>query len=291
MKFKNQKGQAVLIVLLSLSVVLVVVMFVVSRSITDISLSSKEENSMRAFSAAEAGIERLLVSTTGTILNNQTIGDAKFSASVTNFAAGSTSVVYPISLKSGEFATFWFTRPAETSFTGRYIKLCWGDEGTLNNNSKTPAVEFTVYYTTVANDLTTLKVAKATFDPSSRISSNNFTSATSELCTVGGENFQFHTTNNIDLSNGVNGLGIAAWATPGVLQYATVKILYNDTVAHKIGIDISMNSGKILPSQGVKIESAGSFESANRSIDVYQLYPIAPVIFENAIFSPSSIIK
>jgi len=61
MKFKNQKGQAVLIVLLSLSVVLIVVMFVVSRSITDISLSTKEENSLRAFSAAEAGIERALV--------------------------------------------------------------------------------------------------------------------------------------------------------------------------------------------------------------------------------------
>jgi len=34
-------------------------MFVVSRSITDISLSSKEEGSLRAFSAAEAGLKEL----------------------------------------------------------------------------------------------------------------------------------------------------------------------------------------------------------------------------------------
>jgi hypothetical protein len=284
MEFKNQKGQAVLVVLLSLAVVLVVVMFVVSRSITDISLSSKEEGSLRAFSAAEAGIERALV--IGSYQAGE-FGDASFSGSVTNFAEGSDKETYPISLKSGESATFWFSRPNEsTHFTGRYIKLCWGDVGTLNNDLKTPAVEFTVYYTSTANNLTTLKVARAVFDPSSRASTNHFTAASSGTCTIGDENFQFYTTSNIDLLS----LGITGWATPGVLQYATAKILYNDTVAHKVGIDVS-STGSTLPSQGVKIESNGSYGDANRSIEVYQLHPIAPSIFENAIFSSGGITK
>src|SRR3989338_9963487 len=99
---RNQKGQAVLIVLLSLSVVLIIVLYIMSRSITDISLSSKEENSMRAFSAAEAGIERALVIGTG---QSGGFDNANFSANVSEFGQGEDEVVYPISLKSGEIAT------------------------------------------------------------------------------------------------------------------------------------------------------------------------------------------
>jgi len=135
--------------------------------------------------------------------------------------------------------------------------------------------EFTVYYTSTANNLTTLKVARAVFDPSSRASTNHFTAASSGTCTIGDDDFQFYTTSNIDLLS----LGITGWATPGVLQYATAKILYNDTVAHKVGIDVS-STGSTLPSQGVKIESNGSYGDANRSIEVYQLHPIAPSILK-----------
>src|SRR3990167_8727041 len=96
-KAKNNSGQAVLIVLLSLSVVLIIVLYIMSRSITDISLSSKEEDSMRAFSAAEAGIERALV--IGNSIDPTTIGSASFSADVSSFGSGLDKLVYPFSLK------------------------------------------------------------------------------------------------------------------------------------------------------------------------------------------------
>ena len=57
----REKGQALILVLLSLAVVLTVVLSVFSRSITDVSISSKENDAMRAFSAAEAGVEQVLV--------------------------------------------------------------------------------------------------------------------------------------------------------------------------------------------------------------------------------------
>lgn len=283
MKLKNQKGQAVLVVLLSLAVVLVVVMFTVSRSITDISLSTKEEDSLRAFSAAEAGIERALVIGD---YNPGSFGDASFTGSVTDFAAGLPFVVYPSSLKSGESAIFWLTRPNETGFAGKFVKLCWGDEGT-SINATTPAVEFTVYYTPTVNNLESLKIARATFDPTSR--ANNFSPASIGTCTIDGENFKFYTT--IDLSNASGGLGIAKWNISGVEQYITAKILYNDVISHKVGIDISMNNGKVLPSQGSKIESSGTYGDANRSIEVYQLHPVTPSIFENALYSSDGIVQ
>jgi len=60
-KNKKESGQALLIVLLGMAVILTLVLSIVSRSVTDISLTKKDEESLRAFSAAEAGVEQLLV--------------------------------------------------------------------------------------------------------------------------------------------------------------------------------------------------------------------------------------
>lgn len=279
---KNQSGQAVLIVLLSLSVVLIIVLFIMSRSVTDLSLSVKEEDSLRAFSAAEAGVERALV-----IGNSSgTIDSANFSANVTAFAEGATEVVFPLSLKSGDNATFWFSRPGEvTKFTGSQVKYCWGDTGTNAGGADTPALEVTIYYTTTPNDLTTLQIARATLDPnSSRRASNNFGVGQNSACTVGSESFAFQGTLNLA------SLGISGYATAGVLQYSTARILYSTTVTHKIGIDVTGTSST-LPSQGEKIVSDGSFASSNRKVEVYQLHPEVPPVFANAIFSTSGIVK
>jgi len=53
-------GQAVLLVVLTLAVVLTLVLSVISRTITDVKITTVEGDSLRAFSAAEAGIERHL---------------------------------------------------------------------------------------------------------------------------------------------------------------------------------------------------------------------------------------
>lgn len=278
----NQKGQAVLIVLLSLSVVLIIVLFIMSRSITDISLSTREEDALRAFSAAEAGVERALV--TGSNTGQLEIEDATFNATVSEFADGASEVVYPISLKSGEIATFWFRRAGETnSFNGSEIKYCWGDDGTSATNS--PALEVTIFYTTTPNDLTTLRVARATLDAdASRRGSNHFGTALESDCLIGDETFAFQGTLNMA------SLNISNYAQAGVLQYSTAKVLYNTTTSHRVGIDVS-GTGSVLPSQGSVVVSDGSYGNSNRKVEVYQLHPEVPSIFANALFSSSGIIK
>lgn len=262
---KNERGQAVLIILLSLSVVLVVVMYILSRSITDISLSSKEEDSMRAFSAAEAGIERVLV--TGSNTGSMNIGDATFNASISDFASTTSAVVYPISLKSGEIATFWFTRPGDpTVFSGNQMKLCWADDNATDN----PAIEVTVYYKVGAE----YRVYRKMLDPVASRTQNS--TVPGNNCDINGELFEYN--NTVDLTGLTN------------LQFVTAKILYNTTTAHKIGIDVSATAS-LLPSQGAKILSNGQFGDANRRVEVYQLHPVAPPIFANAIFSTSGIVK
>lgn len=270
---RNQKGQAVLVVLLSLSVVLVIVLFILSRSITDISLSTKDEDSLRAFSAAEAGVERALV-----IGNSSgSLDNAEFSALVTDFASGADQVTYPLALKSGENAVFWFRRDGESiEFDGSSVRFCWGNFGTNSADSDTPALEVTFYYTTSPDDMTTLRMARAVYDPnSSRVTANRFSSAQTSGCTIGQDTFAFQ----------------ANITTPiGSLEYATAKLLYNTSDAHKVGINVA-STGSLLPSQGEKVESAGSYGDANRKIEVYQLHPETPPIFANAIFSANGITK
>ena len=60
-KYTSQSGQALLIVLLSMAVILTVVLSFASKSITEVSITSYEEDALRAFSAAEAGVEKALL--------------------------------------------------------------------------------------------------------------------------------------------------------------------------------------------------------------------------------------
>lgn len=269
---KYIKGQAVLIVLLSLSVVLIIVLYIMSRSITDISLSTKEENSLRAFSAAEAGIERALV--IGSDIGNTTIGDASFTADVSGFGTGQNTLVYPLSLKSGEIATFWFTRPTEPSFTGNSVRICWGNSGTPASAVDTPALEASVFYRTGGG---VNQIARTTLDPNAgRTATNNFAVASSSACTIAGTTFAFQNTYSLaGLTN---------------MQFMAVKPLYNTTTPHKVGIDVSA-SGSLLPSQGVKVNSDGTYGGSNRSIEVFQLHPVVPSVFMNAIYSSTGITK
>ncbi len=272
-KHINQSGQAVLIVLLSLSVVLIIVLFIMSRSITDISLSTKEEDSSRAFSAAEAGIERALI--IGSSIGTTDLGGGTFNANVSSFGSGESQVVYPLSLKSGESAVFWYSRNGDPlSYSGSSVEFCWGDKNTSSNDTQTPALEVLTYYI----DSGVYKVSRSTFDPYSNrtITSNNFSSATSGTCTLQSEEFQFYSTANVP-----NGSGIQ-------LLYSVAKLLYNTSNSHKVGIDVGVPT---LPSQGNQIEADGSYGDANRSIQVFQLHPVAPPVFDNVLFSTSGIIK
>lgn len=277
---RNESGQALLVVLLSLSVVLIIVLYIVSRSITDISLSTKDEEALRAFSAAEAGIERALV--IGSSIPSTQIGDANFLTNVSSFAAGSTSVVYPVPLKSGNVANFWLTRPSENSFRGNQIRVCWGD--TADINAQTPAIEASIIYTPTPGNLSTARIARAAYDANTaRYTNNNFFSpATVSNCVISGQTFRFQATLNMT--------GISGYSTQNVLQVLKIRMLYNTTTAHKVGIDVS-GSGSTLPSQGRFIDSQGSYGTSSRRIEVYQLHPAVPTVFDSVVFSQSGITK
>ncbi len=289
---KNQSGQALLMVLLSMAVALTLVLSVLSRTISDVNISSQDESSLRAFSAAEAGVEQALVvgSSTGTVA----IGDASFSANVSGFAEGKYTLVFPNNFVSGEPAVVWFvshdangnlTCSGQPCFRGKKAKVCWGDS--LAN--PVPALEATIFYLTPPGDYSTVRIARAVYDPNSeRRAANNFSDpASAGNCVIDGINFAYDAI--VDFSS----LGVAQWNTPNVLQFMVLKLLYNN-ISHRIGVDVNTSlhpQNTTLPAQGQLIESGGTSGNTSRRIEVFQGYGELPMAFYSAIYSKGGLTK
>ena len=288
--YLRRQGQALLLIVITLAVVMTVALSVAARSITDIKITTSEEDSFRAFSAAEAGIEKTLV--TGSAESDTfSPNGASFSSTVSAIAAGLRVFNYPLELLSDDTATLWFVShdanndlvcnpPSEPCFTGNSLRVCWGSSATINEF--TPAIQVAVYYDPTADgNYNDLKVAYAGYDPSAtRRSSNFYLPNSGSNCSIGGKSYAFQ--RDINLVD----LGISNFSANG-LVFAQIKMLYNELVAEPVGFSTNAD----LPGQGRQIESIGQAGESTRKVQVYSLYPGFPSVFDSALFSPVAITK
>lgn len=295
MKMKNklqkdlpaQAGQALLIVLLTMGVMLVVSLSVVSRTVSDITVTENEEESLRAFSAAEAGVEEALLQNLvpGQSTNNSlSSGQQQYSVNVTSDSRTTANVryIYPFKLANGDSATFWFmghntngtlTCSGVNCFTGSTIGLCWGTNGGNKNSATTPAVEVSIVYEQSGQ----IKIKRFGYDSNSnRRSSNKFSAAgyPTSSCPVNAIDGQYFLTGvNMSLTS------IPNYSTPGVLKFMTVKMLYNTDATHPLAFYAS----SLAPSQAVRVESTGTTGDLQRKIEVVKIFPELPSVFEAAV--------
>lgn len=305
---KSKKGQALLIVLLAMAALTTIVLSIVSRSISQVEITNREEESIRAFSAAEAGLEEALVKANiGTNISsdlevdtadgNSTATVGTYSANVTSFPEVSSEFFYPIEMASGEIATIWFVSvdnnnelPCTTDtpcYTDPTITLCWGQDPSTGlamdaSHADAPALSLSFLYLDSANNLI---VTKANYDPKNgRTLENNFDLAnTAGTCTIEDQEYGF--SQNIVL--GAGGLDLPI-TTPGRIKYMRVKMLYNTGSDQTFGVS---SAGGNFPAQGKKVTSTGRSGNATRKIEAYLLNPAMPTIFESAIYSPQGIVK
>lgn len=280
-----QKGQAVLLVLLGMAAVLTVALSVASKSVSDISTVSRSENSSRAFSAAEEGVETLLFNSS---LDSYTVG-GEIDASAEKYGESESEVILK-PIKAGESNTLWFvshdndnnltcTSPA-ICFSGSEVSFFWGKDGEV----VVPAIEISFYYDTSGGDalgsspdFSGVEVARAAYDPvGSRRSNNNFSSAQSLGYIVAGESFKYQA--SVDLGSIING-----YPSNVRLLFARVRAVYNNNESTKIGAKTS--GGDVFVAQGRKVESTGTISDATRKIEVVQYYQEPLNIFETAIMS------
>jgi Tfp pilus assembly protein PilX len=287
-------GQALLIVLLSMAVILVIVLSILSRSITDVTITSHEEEALRAFSAAEAGVEQALIALGPA---SGSFEGASFNAQVSQVSEGNKDFVSPLEVPAGDSATVWFVSHADDGsltctgtvpcFTGPTMRVCWGRAGTGGGSATTPAMEVSVLYANTPGSYSTIRVGRATFDPNaSRRTSNAFTAANSG-CNIGGTSFAFYN----DISFSALGIPANVYNTRNGLQLTRLRLLYNTDGPQSVGLDVNFPGDGILPSQGKRIESTGVAGDSTRKVEVYNLFADLPGIFDSVLFTPGSITK
>lgn len=292
------RGQALLLVLLAMVTLTTLVLSIVARSVSEVNITTNDEESLRAFSAAEAGIEKALI-TGNSITENVTVPGpsgqetiAQFDANVDTYPSNSKDYVYPFELLSGQGASVWFvTRDGNTildcssgpCFTGRRIRLCWGTQGTPSNQGTTPAIQVSVVYDDGSGNL---KIATAAFDPNnSRAAANSFSSASASTCNIESSTFAFGAT--VDFQ----AMGIP-WSSPGDMKLMRVKSLYNVGVGHRFGLSASGIAGATnIPPQARRVDSLGTSGESSRRVQAFLLPPEIPEIFDSAVFSPADIVK
>jgi hypothetical protein len=281
---KNNSGQTLLIIVLIASVILTVGLAVATYSITDIKISQQEEESARAFAAAEAGIEESLKIGSAT---NVTIQDIKgdITAKVSEMIQGGPGIrsfdFGGLKFASGELTNIWFVEHNQAggfdpSFpSSGKITICWGEASQVSS-ANPPAIETSLVY----KDGNSFKVIRAGFDPKNARTTGFGTVDSNSGSNCGNLAFA----KDIDLTSGT--FAIPATATPYLLR---MKLLYN-TDSQPLAVTSSTND---LPTQGKCYDSAAAISGSGitRKIKQCRFFEAPPAIFDYVLFSNGSLVK
>jgi len=264
-----KKGQILLITLLVLSVAMTIALALLARTTTDISISNQIEESSRAFSAAEAGIEEALK--TGT--SNSVVLSPGVTYNVTVATVGGAAGVYtfPRTTLRDNTESLWLVEHNpdgslnETlTYMNPTIDLCWSTQTTA------PALVATILYKRGS----AYAIAKGAWDPDAvRRSTNQFSQPTAAAGGCGSASMYRQLVTFSDF--GIN-------PASDILLAIRLRPTYNNT-------QIAVNAAGVLPLQGNRIESTGTTTTGvTRRVIVYQQYRSPGTIFDAVIYSQSS---
>lgn len=282
---KRERGQTILILVLVMTVALAIGISVTQRSLSDISTSTKVEQSSRAFSAAEAGIDKAIQNNTA-ITTSIPLGNNSAIASVTvneNVPGPGEAFEYP-SLQKEEMAHVWLADPDDLTevYAGSSLGIYWGDPNITATGDK-PAIAITVVYQTTAG---AYKSKKYYYD---ELLTRNNRFPQPDSCTLspiitseapGGKTF--YCKEDIDVSAGA--------FSPDVLDrliLVRARLLYNEK-AHPLAV---RPIGGNLPYQGKKFLSTGVSGDTTRKVQVLREEKVVPPYFDYGIFSMAEIDK
>lgn len=259
-----QAGQALLVVILATLVAATVGISIISRSITTVRISTAQEDSQRAFAAAEAGIEEVLK--TKVAVGSPTVpitlpNNSSYFASVVS-PSSAREFLLPGTVSKDDVVQIWLS-----NYSGCATPPCYGSpySGSITIYWNSPsdscpsasALEVAIF----SGSTTSPALSRLALDPCSR---GSFTPVV-----AGGTTMQ-----DVTFSN-----GYTTSITNGLIMRITP--LYKGTRLGVMGT-------KDLPSQGTNVESTGQVtsgaETVIRKIRIFQSNPSLPSAFDHAVF-------
>lgn len=268
---RSEQGQALLVVVLIMVVAITIGLSVALKSITSVRISVDQENSERAFSAAEAGIEKVLktssdIASEFTLDNNTKIKSARLTRSAdSEFILNNGTIV-----EKDEGTDVWFVNHTDTGdvqyapvWNGK-LTVFWGSS---SSSCTSAAVEIVLLYGASSD---TAQAKRFAIDPCNTRSANNkFLAPTASAATVAGQTFYYSYT--IDPISS----GILARVVP--LYFSTPVAVRGQTAT---------GQPQALGTQGKRIESTGIAGGTERKITYFQGYPKVPAeLFQYVLFS------
>lgn len=284
MSTKNEKGQVILILILVMTVALAIGISVIQRSLSDISTATRVEQSSRAFSAAEAGIEQVLSNGNLTVSFPDNSSNATVTSDLMPAVNAGRGSQDPLECPPGnsrltkeEVFQVWLadpdsiTNPPAESYTGSRLNVFWGDPDAGVDDKA--ALELTlVYY-----EGSEYKQKKWFLDQQgvTRSPENNFTPvACSPVAFGSGGRYQCNYT--------ITGL-------PTGLMLLRARLLYNKT-SQPFAVQ-APDAGSSIPSQAKVLKSEGFSGQSKRTIQVCQIAKVVPFYFDYAVFAAGDINK
>ncbi|MDP3973852.1 MAG: pilus assembly PilX N-terminal domain-containing protein [Candidatus Daviesbacteria bacterium] len=285
-RIKFEGGQVILLLLLAITVGLGVGLSIVQRSISNVSTSTKVEESQRAFSAAEAGIERALLGDySGADFISENLSEA--SVETTGQIPGSQQAFEEPNNSKEDTAQMWLASPADLSpfYTQGSFDVYWGKSDVVDDNDK-PAISLRVIYYLGGS----YQVKQFFFDPvGSRRTVNGFSApgscsnSLSAITTSSGTGRTFYCKTTI------SGL------RPGGENLIVVRarLSYSDS-SHPIAFVPTVTGGCVgcsFPPQARIITSTGQSGSTQRRLQLFVQDDVVPWYFDYALFSLGEISK
>ena len=260
-RWQGQRGQIALVVLLVMIVMLTLGISVAQRGLFDVRLSQQEEETSRAFQAAETGVEKALRTLSG---ESGSLGsDTTYNATVAE--GGLSGFVTETSVQVGEALAVDVTGATGLSA----VRVYFIDLAKEDCNASPPAVEVAVVRQSGPNTI----VERSVFDvDSTRASGNGF-----DVVTKGSFSFE-----------GTTFCARANVGMPGGALEVRVRPVYARST---LGIDPRPNSAT-LGTQFRLIRSEGRTGSGvTRAVEVQRTNPQVPTIFDYVLFSGGAIQK
>ncbi len=265
-KFTNQSGQTIVIILLVMVVILTIGLSITARSITDLRLSSTTEQSSRAFSAAEAGIEEALQKgLTGLpSATNVSLGTGGASYSYNVSPLGGTGYVPDKPIQQDTVIQLNLSMTG-VSNPATAFNLYWVDKANSAEVDNSASMEITF-----VSGTTTYTLEKYAYNVDAG-RSNGFDSPSSFDQSYGGKTYRAKVSLTI----------------PANAQVVRIRPLYNNA---SLAIE-AQPSGKNLPTQSFKVTAVGTAGGATRKIEVTQSVSALPAVFDFVLFSGQDITK
>lgn len=279
---KYNSGQALLIIILVMATALTIGLAVISRSVTDIKMSTEQEEAARVFSVAEAGIEEALMAGSipaeGLSVTIEGITAVVEDVPDPTMIGGGPEFLFPKEIEADDTQTVWLVAhnndgdpdPGEGRYTGSQIEICWGNE---TISGEIPALMATVYY----REGGVFKTFKYALDPEERGSFDPH----DDNCSLAGKALSYSKTLNLPMSSLVGNDAHFA---------LRLKLLYNTDAPHLLGL---RGMGADIPSQGSCFESTATQTGTMliRKIRHCQPYKAPPGVFDYVLYSTGDLIK